>query len=348
MRISFPAARAWGAPLPYTPLGDGVREGCDPLVLSRGWFGGNLGFRRFGKRLRWSFWFSTTRRAVRMRSSFPAARAWGALLPYTPSGDGVREGCDPLALSRGWFGGNFGFRRFGKRLRWRFWFSTTQRAVRMRFHFRRCRKRLRWRCWFSATQRAVRMRISFPAARAWGAPLPYTPSGDGVREGCAPLALSRGWAGGNFGFRRCRKRLRWRCRFSMTQRAVRMRFHFRRCRKRLRWRCWLSTARRAVRMRIWFPTAWAWGALLPYTPSGDGVREGCDPLALSRGLFWWEFWFPTMRATLMMALFPTARAWGALLPYTPSGTGCERAATLSRSPGAVLAEIEVSDDASCF
>ena len=26
-------------------------------------------------------------------------------------------------------------------------------------------------------------------------------------------------------------------------------------------------------------------------------------------------------------------AWGALLPYTPSGTGCERVHTLSRSPG---------------
>ena len=58
--------------------------------------------------------------------------------------------------------------------------------------FRRCRKRLRWRCRFSATRRAVRMRISFPTTRAWGAPLPYTPSGDGVREGCDPPALSRG------------------------------------------------------------------------------------------------------------------------------------------------------------
>ena len=36
MRISFPAARVLGAPLPYTPSGDGVREGCDPLALSRG------------------------------------------------------------------------------------------------------------------------------------------------------------------------------------------------------------------------------------------------------------------------------------------------------------------------
>ena len=32
---------------------------------------------------------------------------------------------------------------------------------------------------------------------------------------------------------------------------------------------------------LWFPTMRAWGVLLPYTPSSDGVREGCDPLALS-------------------------------------------------------------------
>ena len=38
----------------------------------------------------------------------------------------------------------------------------------------------------------------------------------------------------------------------------------------------------------------------------------------------------------MWTLFPTARVWGALLPYTPSGTGCERVAPLSRSPGVVL------------
>ena len=35
-------------------------------------------------------------------------------------------------------------------------------------------------------------------------------------------------------------------------------------------------------------------------------------------------------------------AWGALLPYTPSGTGCERVHTLSRSPGAVRSEGSVS------
>ena len=45
-------------------------------------------------------WFPT-KQAILLRTLFPTTRAWGAPLPYTPSGDGVREGCDPLALSRG-------------------------------------------------------------------------------------------------------------------------------------------------------------------------------------------------------------------------------------------------------
>ena len=49
------------------------------------------------------------------------------------------------------------------------------------------------------------------------------------------------------------------------------------------WRNWFPT-KQVVLLRTLFPTAWAWGAPLPYTPSSDGVREGCDPLALSRGL----------------------------------------------------------------
>ncbi len=47
---------------------------------------------------------------------------------------------------------------------------------------------------------------------------------------------------------------------------------------------------------LWFPTTRAWGAPLPYTPSGDGVREGLHPLALSRGLFDRKGWFPTEQA----------------------------------------------------
>ena len=74
LRTLFPTTRAWGAPLPYTPSGDGVREGCDPLALSRSCSDESVGFRRNGR---------------------------GALCsPAPPRVTGVREGCDPLALSR--------------------------------------------------------------------------------------------------------------------------------------------------------------------------------------------------------------------------------------------------------
>ena len=48
-------------------------------------------------------------------------------------------------------------------------------------------------------------------------------------------------------------------------------------------------------------------------------------------------------AVLTEISFPTTWAWGAPLPYTPSGTGCEMVHTLSRSPGAVRSERLVSD-----
>ena len=38
------------------------------------------------------------------------------------------------------------------------------------------------------------------------------------------------------------------------------------------------------------------GRSAPLHPLGDGVREGCDPLALSRGLFDRKGWFPTGQA----------------------------------------------------
>ena len=43
--------------------------------------------------------------------------------------------------------------------------------------------------------------------------------------------------------------------------------------------------------------------------------------------------------------FRRRRAWGAPLPYTPSGDGCERGMTLSRSPGDELEGSLVSDGA---
>ncbi len=49
-----------------------------------------------------------------------------------------------------------------------------------------------WRENWFPTKQAVLLRALFPTPQTWGAPLPYTPSGDGVREGSHPLALSRG------------------------------------------------------------------------------------------------------------------------------------------------------------
>ena len=77
-----------GRSAPLHPLGDGVREGCDPLALSRSCSDGSSGFRRRGR---------------------------GALrFPTPPSGDGRREGCDPLALSRSCSDESVGFRRNGR------------------------------------------------------------------------------------------------------------------------------------------------------------------------------------------------------------------------------------------
>ena len=68
-------------------------------------------------------------------------------------------------------------------------------------------------------------------------------------------------------------------------------------------------------------------------PSGDGAREGCDPLALSGGCSFEKLVPDEAGRSFADFCFRRREAWGALLPYTPSGTCCERVATLSRSPG---------------
>ena len=69
-----------------SPASIGSREGSHPLALSRGCSGGDFGSRRCG--------LSFCRRCFRRRGR-------GALCsPTSPSGGGVREGSDPLALSR--------------------------------------------------------------------------------------------------------------------------------------------------------------------------------------------------------------------------------------------------------
>ena len=73
------------------------------------------------------------------------------------------------------------------------------------------------------------------------------------------------------------------------------------------------------------------------SPTSIGSREGSHPLALSRGLFWWRFWFPTKQASSFVDVVSDDTGRGARCsPTPPRATRCERAATLSRSPGAVL------------
>ena len=132
------------------------------------------------------------------------------------------------------------------------------------------------------------------------------------REGCGPLELSRGRRGriplratlsqiplkscGFPGAESARKRFFLRGASSPPKKSARSRRAGRRDRLEVErvhtvssspglfwWRNWFPT-KQVVLLRTLFPTAWAWGAPLPYTPSSDGVREGCDPLALSRGL----------------------------------------------------------------
>ena len=93
-----------------------------------------------------------------------------------------------------------------------------------------------------------------------------------------------------------------------------------------------------------------WGALLEMLVSdgaGDGVREGSHPLALSRGCSGGDLDFQRGRFDCSGGEFGFRRnGRGALRsPTSPRGTGSERAATLSRSPGDVLAGIWVFDGA---
>ena len=70
------------------PLGDGVREGCAPLALSRGCAFEGFVFDEAG---------------YPFEDVVSDDASVGRSAPLHPLGDGVREGCAPLALSRGLF-----------------------------------------------------------------------------------------------------------------------------------------------------------------------------------------------------------------------------------------------------
>ena len=60
----------------------------------------------------------------------------------------------------------------------------------------------------------------------------------------------------------------------------------------------------------------------PFRRAGRRPRlevERVHTFSSSPGLFWRKYWFSTMQVVLWGTLFPTARAWGAPLPYSRRG-----------------------------
>ena len=153
---------------------------------------------------------------------------------------------------------------------------------------------------------------------AWGALLPYTPLGDGMREGSHPLALSRGCSVGGFGLRRNRRAAGFCLRHFCFRGGLHENF----------------VPDRTGAQRVAFIGAFAFAAICTKISFlTERVRDALRSSALL-----------LPRRCKRRFRFRRRGAWGALLPYTPSGTGCERVHTLSRSPGAVRSERLVSDE----
>ena len=152
--------------------------------------------------------------------------------------------------------------------------------------------------------------------RSVGRSAPLHPLGDGMREGSHPLALSRGCSVGGFGFRRDRRAARFCLRHFCFCGGLHENF----------------VPDRTGAQRVAFIGAFASAAIC--TKISFLTKQARDALRSSALLL--------PRRCKRRFRFRRRGAWGAPLPYTPSGTGCERVHTLSRSPGAVRSEVLVS------
>ena len=162
---------------------------------------------------------------------------------------------------------------------------------------------------------AVLVGALVPDGAGVGRSAPLHPLGDGVREGSHPLALSRGGSVGGFGFRRDKRAANFSLRhfcfcgglhenfvpdrtgarrvafigaFASAAICTKISFLTKQARDALRSSALLLPRRCKRRFRF---RRRGRGALCSLHPLGDGVREGCDPLALSRGLFDRNFGF---------------------------------------------------------
>ncbi len=140
-----------------------------------------------------------------------------------------------------------------------------------------------------------------------GRSAPLHPLGDGMREGSHPLALSRGCSVGGFGFRRNRRAVNFSLRHFCFRGGLHENF----------------VPDRTGARRVAFIGAFTSAAIC--TKISFLTKQARDALRSSALLL--------SRRCKRRFRFRRRGAWGALLPYTPSGTGCERVATLSRSPG---------------
>ena len=152
--------------------------------------------------------------------------------------------------------------------------------------------------------------------RSVGRSAPLHPLGDGMREGSHPLALSRGCSVGGFGLRRNRRAAGFCLRHFCFRGGLHENF----------------VPDRTGTRRVAFIGAFASAAIC--TKISFLTKQARDALRSSALLL--------PRRCKRRFRFRQREAWGALLPCTPSGTGCERVHTLSRSSGAVRSEVLVS------
>ena len=130
-----------------------------------------------------------------------------------------------------------------------------------------------------------------------------------MREECVPLALSRGWSGGEFGFRRCRGCPFDGVRFRQCRGCPFDGVRFRRCRG-CPLTAFVSDKAGTALLRFFFPDDAGVGRSAPLHSLGRRGARGLRPSRALPGLFWWEIRFPSIQVILAIYLRPHGTHWG--------------------------------------
>ena len=198
-------------------------------------------------------------------------RSVGRSAPLHPLGDGMREGSHPLALSRGCSVEGFGFRRDRRAANFSLRHFCFCGGLHENFVPDRTGAR-RVALIGAFASAAVLAGISFPTAQDVGRSAPLLPLGERGARGFTPSRALPGLFG-----RRVRSPAEQAGGAFETAAHVLPRLFDRRFRS--------PTKPRGCSDRNFVSDDAGVGRSAPLHPLGDGVREGCDPLALSRGLF---------------------------------------------------------------